>query len=163
MRRLTVEEAAEAFGITTEAVEMQISGGAFRSEEHEGQVYVLLDEVASGDRSGEPQVLISELRNRIRFLEEVAATRDEEIRRRDHIIAGLLERMPPAIEPPSQPPGSPQAPPPPPPPASPNREAESPAPRPTSSPMRNLPAVVVLGLIVAMVVLAVIFGAVLTS
>jgi hypothetical protein len=159
MRRLTVAEAAEALGITMDAVQMQISRGTLLSEEHEGRVYVLLDDAATHDRSGESEALISELKNRIRFLEEAAATRDEEIRRRDHIIAGLLERMPPAIEPPSQPPGSPPAPPP----ASPYREPVSRNPRPTSSPVRNLPVIVVLGLIVAMVILAVFFGAVLTS
>jgi hypothetical protein len=159
MRRLTVAEAAEALGITMDAVQMQISRGTLLSEEHEGRVYVLLDDAATHDRSGESEALISELKNRIRFLEEAAATRDEEIRRRDHIIAGLLDRMPPAIEPPSRPPGSTPAPPP----ASPDRDTVSPDRRRSSSPMRNLPAVLVIGLIMVMLVLAIVFGAMITS
>jgi len=41
---------------------------------------------------------ISDLRDRVAFLERQLEGRGEEIRRRDHIIAALTERIPPAIE-----------------------------------------------------------------
>lgn len=43
---------------------------------------------------------ISDLRQRVAFLERQLEGRAEEIRRRDHIIAALTERIAPAIEPP---------------------------------------------------------------
>ncbi len=41
---------------------------------------------------------IADLRDRVAFLERQLEGRGEEIRRRDHIIAALTERIPPAIE-----------------------------------------------------------------
>ena len=41
---------------------------------------------------------IADLRNRVAFLERQLEGQAEEIRRRDHIIAALTERIPPAIE-----------------------------------------------------------------
>jgi hypothetical protein len=41
---------------------------------------------------------IGDLRDRVAFLERQLEDRAEEIRRRDHIIAALTERIPPAIE-----------------------------------------------------------------
>ena len=41
---------------------------------------------------------IADLRDRVAFLERQLESRAEEIRRRDHIIAALTERIPPAIE-----------------------------------------------------------------
>ena len=41
---------------------------------------------------------IADLRDRVAFLERQLESRVEEIRRRDHIIAALTERIPPAIE-----------------------------------------------------------------
>ena len=50
---------------------------------------------------------IADLRDRVAFLERQLEGRAEEIRRRDHIIAALTERIPPAIEAPKheEPPG----------------------------------------------------------
>jgi hypothetical protein len=42
--------------------------------------------------------VIADLRDRVAFLERQLEDRAEEIRRRDHIIAALTERIPPAIE-----------------------------------------------------------------
>jgi excisionase family DNA binding protein len=44
---------------------------------------------------------IADLRDRVAFLERQLESRVEEIRRRDHIIAALTERIPPAIEAPN--------------------------------------------------------------
>jgi hypothetical protein len=96
-----------------------------------GQVYVLLDPDQSGpvgaspDGSGDGEVrhpvdrdaaleakdgTIAELRDRVGQLTRILETRDreleartEEIRRRDHIIAGLVERLPPQLEAPASP------------------------------------------------------------
>ncbi len=38
--------------------------------------------------------LVEELRGEVSYLKEIVATRDEEIRRRDHIIMALTERVP---------------------------------------------------------------------
>jgi hypothetical protein len=38
--------------------------------------------------------LVLELRDQVRFLRQLIATRDEEVRRRDAIIAGLVQRIP---------------------------------------------------------------------
>jgi hypothetical protein len=46
--------------------------------------------------------LVTELRNRIQFLETELMDRKEESRRKDHIIAALTQRIP-ELEPPSEP------------------------------------------------------------
>jgi hypothetical protein len=105
-RRVTLREAADILGISKDAVRKRINRGTLHSDVGEdGRRYVYLD--AGGDagedarRGDQPDpdqgdhrdALIEELRT------EVAAWR-EESRRKDHIIAGLVERLPPAIEPP---------------------------------------------------------------
>jgi len=54
---------------------------------------------------------IADLRDRVAFLERQLEGRVEEIRRRDHIIAALTERIPPAIEAPDheKPPRAPES------------------------------------------------------
>ena len=54
---------------------------------------------------------IADLRDRVAFLERQLEGRAEEIRRRDHIIAALTERIPPAIEAPDRekPSGTPES------------------------------------------------------
>ena len=158
MRRLTVEEAAEVLGITTDDVRIRISHGTLPSESDGKRVCVLLDDMATYDRPGESNVLISELRERVRYLEGIAATRDEEIRRRDHIIAGLLERVPAAIEPPSNPPESPPAPR-----VPPDMSTVSPNPEKPSSPPTGASVVLVVFLVVAMLVAAIYFGILISS
>ncbi len=94
MRRLTVPEAAQALGITTDAIRMRLSRGTLDTERVEGRVYVLLEDDVSADRSGESSALISEMRSRIESLEhqlEQANERDRENRR---IIAALTSRIP---------------------------------------------------------------------
>ena len=54
---------------------------------------------------------IADLRDRVAFLERQLESRAEEIRRRDHILAALTERIPPAIEAPDRekPPRAPES------------------------------------------------------
>ncbi len=131
---MTVQEAADALGVTVEAIRGRMHRGKYLKEkDDEGRVWVLLSpdqfpngrvEVhersseRSGTSSGErldersterprtegPTVyrrldaadaeLVEELRGEVAYLKEIVATRDEEIRRRDHIIMALTERVP---------------------------------------------------------------------
>jgi hypothetical protein len=59
----------------------------------------LRDAVPDASRSNQ---LVTELRNRIQFLETELADRKEESRRKDHIIAALPQRIP-GLEPASEP------------------------------------------------------------
>jgi hypothetical protein len=103
VQRVSLREAALLLGISKDAVRQRIRRGTMRSEKGEdGRVYVFVDETvyASTDSVHGLQVgedprdlLIAQLQS------EVEAWR-EESRRKDHIIAGLVERIPPQLEPP---------------------------------------------------------------
>jgi hypothetical protein len=97
-QRVTVPEAAEALGITAEAVRMRIKRGTLRSERQAGRVFVLLGQdqptEQPTDRPGESSTLISEMRSRIQFLED-------ELQRKDAILLNMTEAMK-ALSPPSQ-------------------------------------------------------------
>ncbi len=132
--RMTVQEAAEALGVTVEAVRGRMHRGKYLKEkDDEGRVFVVLSPdqlpngrgevhersskrsgLSSGERSDGrsradgPTVyrrvdaadaeLVEELRGEVAYLKEIVATRDEEIRRRDHIIMALTERVPELVE-----------------------------------------------------------------
>jgi excisionase family DNA binding protein len=116
-RRVTVGEAAALLGISKEAVRMRIRRGTLRSEKTDegsgARVYVWLDlakpdlnvdqdAVHHADEGSGYRELIEQLRS------EVEAWR-EEARRKDHIIAGLIERLPPQLEGSSEPRESPES------------------------------------------------------
>jgi excisionase family DNA binding protein len=99
-RRVTVGEAAALLGISKEAVRMRIRRGTLRSEKTDDRVYVWLDDDLNADQDTVQhgnQTAYRELIEQLRG--EVEAWR-EEARRKDHIIAGLIERLPPQLEPP---------------------------------------------------------------
>jgi excisionase family DNA binding protein len=107
MDRVTVQEAAQRLGISQDAVRQRIRRGSMRHDKDDkGRVYAYLNPtdtrptpVHDASRSNE---LVTELRNRIQFLETELADRKEESRRKDHIIAALTQRIPelePAPEP----------------------------------------------------------------
>jgi excisionase family DNA binding protein len=114
MDRLTVQEAAQRLGISQDAVRQRIRRGSMRHDKDDkGRVYVYLnptntrptpihdaprDTVYDASRSNQ---LVTELRNRIQFLETELADRKEESRRKDHIIAALTQRIP-ELEPASE-------------------------------------------------------------
>src|SRR5215213_9759773 len=93
-----------ATGISQDAVRQRIRRGSMRHDKDDkGRVYVYLDPtdtrptpvhdalrdaVPDASRSNE---LVTELRNRIQFLETELADRKEESRRKDHIIAALTQ------------------------------------------------------------------------
>jgi hypothetical protein len=114
MDRVTVQEAAQRLGISQDAVRQRIRRGSMmHDKDDKGRVYVYLnptdtrptpvhdaprDTVYDASRSNQ---LVTELRNRIQFLETELADRKEESRRKDHIIAALTQRIPelePALE-----------------------------------------------------------------
>jgi hypothetical protein len=104
-----VPEAADALGITAEAVRMRIKRGTLRSERRDGRVFVVLGPDRPTERTpeapGESGALTSLMQARIDSLErhlEEANERDRENRR---IIAALTSRIP-AIEAPSEAPAA---------------------------------------------------------
>jgi hypothetical protein len=113
--RYTVPEAAQALGISPEAVRNRLSRGTLKSVKEAGTVYVLLETDRTrhtGDRPNDrstdtPPGLVDQMQARIDSLErqlEQANERDRENRR---IIAALTSRIP-AIEAPQEPQASPE-------------------------------------------------------
>jgi hypothetical protein len=106
-RRLTVAQAADALGVTVDAIRSRIKRGSIVHVREDGRVYVVLgdDQGATSTDQGGAQYadqhdhehgggqddhrdeLLEELRNRVRYLEE-------ESRRKDHIIMTLAQRVP---------------------------------------------------------------------
>ncbi len=106
MNRLTVQEAARHLGISQDAVRQRIRRGSMRyDKDDKGRVYVYLDltdthltDVHDASRDAVHDAsrneLITELRDRVRFLEAELMDRKEESRRKDHIIVALTQRIP---------------------------------------------------------------------
>ena len=116
-RRLTVHQAAKVLGITPEAVRSRIQRGTLAKEKgDDGTVYVRLNDdqlrtnadkqtdqsAYIGDQTDDQSQLVEHMASEIEHLREMLALRDEEIRRRDHLLAAALERIP-AIESPDTP------------------------------------------------------------
>jgi len=104
-QRLTVKEAADALGISSEAVRTRIQRGTLRSIHERGRVWVVFDPDgtrSNTDRTADQTELVGELRARVSFLEAELKIRTEENRRKDHLLAAALERIP-AIEAPESP------------------------------------------------------------
>jgi hypothetical protein len=109
--RVSVYQAAEIMGVTVDAIRKRVSRDTISHERDEdGRVWVVLDtdqDAASKVRDADqPQsasdALISEMRNRIAFLEQEMEAWREESRRKDTIIMNMTEAMkalnPPAPE-----------------------------------------------------------------
>jgi hypothetical protein len=113
MDRLSVTEAAEVLGVTQAAIYKRIQRGTIaHDKDHDGHVFVYLDTSdiqadesmdSSTDTSGSPRdELIAELRSHNAHLRQEVADWKEEARRKDHLLAAALERIP-AIEAPQEP------------------------------------------------------------
>jgi len=104
MRRLTVAQAAEALGITTDAVRMRLSRGTLSSEKQEGRVYVLLeDDLTSdvtSDSPGPARELVDAKDETIRLLTQQLESERRANEENRRIIAALTARIP-EIEAPS--------------------------------------------------------------
>ena len=103
--RATVEEAAKILGTSENAVRKRIERGTLPSEKVDGVRYVLLLDSdmpqhatdTATDMSPDLALIQSHLdsmQEQVSYLKAVIHTRDEELRRKDHIIAALTERIP---------------------------------------------------------------------
>ncbi|WP_047866696.1 hypothetical protein [Rubrobacter aplysinae] len=115
-RWVTVNEAAEARGISVEAVRGRVKRGTVRHERRGGTVYVLLegdqtppgrDQSTTSQRSDDDQSEASEasplvdvLQDQVEYLRGQLEAEREARRRADHIIAALTERIPELEAPP---------------------------------------------------------------
>ena len=117
-RRLTVPQAAEALGVTVDAVRGRIRRGKLESEHEAGVVYVWIDapasEAAEGDSRGpsptshrpsaDQSERIQELREQVAYLREILEQANERDRENRRIIAALTSRIPAAeLEAPQEP------------------------------------------------------------
>jgi hypothetical protein len=101
-QRLDVKTAAEVLGISSEGVRKRIKRGALESEKDpDGRVYIWLDtDWTSANEIGTTQLTqllqdqIEVLRHELEDWKKAVAVRDDELRRKDHIIAALTERIP---------------------------------------------------------------------
>ncbi len=113
-----MDEAARTLGLSVDAIRKRVQRGTIPYEKGPaGRVTILLDTVETLRDEGEtlqdeiqdtpgPEAdllleakdeTIEELRARVRRLEQDLDSRNEELRRRDHLLAAALERIP-AIE-----------------------------------------------------------------
>ncbi len=111
---LTFAEAGERLGISADAARMRANRGTLTTIEVAGHRVVLWPQPAPPEQPNEPRTertssanrstiqddsrLIAALEDRIESLEHQLSERTEEIRRRDHIIAGFIERLPETLE-----------------------------------------------------------------
>jgi hypothetical protein len=105
-RSVLVPEAARILGISPEAVRARIQRGTLPKEKgSDGTVYVQLNddqmrsygdgtEDATSSPLSDQTQLVDSLEEQISFLRAELVTRNEELRRKDHIIAALTERIP---------------------------------------------------------------------
>jgi hypothetical protein len=94
-RRLTVDQAADALGVTAEAIRGRIRRDTIAFERVGGRVYVLLPDEQQTEQTPDQSELVAVLR------EQLAAERQAHAEAR-RIIAGLVERLPPQLEAPSE-------------------------------------------------------------
>jgi hypothetical protein len=126
-RRLTVPQAADAWGVTVDAVRGRIRRGTIESERADtGTIYVWIDAPEEADQSE----LVTDLREQVAYLREQLEAERRANSEHRRLLAAALERIPPAIEAPAEAPpderGSPEG-------AEPGPEGESPRPGPTPS------------------------------
>ena len=118
--RASVYEAAEILGVTVDAIRKRVQRGTIPHQKDEsGRVWVVLeaastvqdatgnspDEPSGAVQDGEQDELVSTLQEQVGFLKEELTARNEELRRReeehreesrrkDHLLAAALERIP---------------------------------------------------------------------
>jgi hypothetical protein len=117
-RRLTVPQAAEALGVTVDAVRGRIRRGKLNSEQQAGAVYVWLDAPEETDSRGpsatsrrpsdDQSERIADFREQVAYLrEQLEAERQAHAEAR-RLLMAALERIPPQLEAPSEAPERPQ-------------------------------------------------------
>jgi septal ring factor EnvC (AmiA/AmiB activator) len=102
LRRLTVHDAAQALGISEDAVRMRVKRGTMQAEREGGRLYVLLTSDPTADPTDRTNELLAELRDRVRSLEEHLGQERDANRENRRVIAALTSRIP-EIEAPEKP------------------------------------------------------------
>jgi excisionase family DNA binding protein len=112
-RKLTVPEAAEALGISGDAVRSRIKRGTLPTVREGGRVFVVLGGTDRPTAQAQPtsvpgeDSLYQEMQARIRYLESQVEEEREARRRADTLLARLMDRLP-ELEAPSEPQESPE-------------------------------------------------------
>jgi len=114
MARYTVAEAADMLGISSGAVRNRLSRRTLQSVKDSGTVYVLLpanmsrdagrdaDDTPGGMPHPERDVLTSELRDRLRYVEEQLEAERQAHAEARRLLMAALERIPPQLEAPQE-------------------------------------------------------------
>jgi hypothetical protein len=108
--RLTFAEAAERLNITADAVRMRVHRGKLASIQVNDRTFVLWPQPAATEQANEPRTvrtgsehrsavqgnerLIAALQSEVAYLRSALDTEMEARRRADHLVAGLMERLP---------------------------------------------------------------------
>jgi excisionase family DNA binding protein len=111
--RVTVDEAAQLLGTSTNALRKRIERGTIQSEKVDGVRYVLLSDrdmtqhasdvsrdmphdsaAPSHDSAAGMSAFVTSLEDQVDYLRRQLEVWQEEARRKDHIIAALTERIP---------------------------------------------------------------------
>src|SRR5215210_7915871 len=113
-RWVSLREAAELLGTSTEAVRKRATRGSLRSERHDGRVVVWVDDgrteggrEAQGETSADGGALVEALTDQVSYLKAQLDIRTEELREHRRLLAGLIERVP-ELEAPADTSASPQ-------------------------------------------------------
>jgi hypothetical protein len=99
-RRLSVPEAAEALGISGDAVRSRIKRGTLATVREGGRVFVVLGGSDRPNAQAQPTSvpsedrLYQEMQARIRYLESQVEQEREARRRADTLLARLMDRLP---------------------------------------------------------------------
>jgi hypothetical protein len=107
-RRLTVPEAAEALGISGDAVRSRIKRGTLTTVREGGRVFVVLGGADRPNAQAQPTSvpsedrLYQEMQARIRYLESQVEEEREARRRADTLLARLMDRLPELEAPPEE-------------------------------------------------------------
>ena len=119
-RRYTVHEAALLLGLSVDAVRKRAERGRLKKEKAaDGTVYIILDApressqdqpatgqgtrrgIADDQEATRHDALVSSLQDQINHLRRELEVRNDELRRKDHLLAAALERLP-ELEAPSE-------------------------------------------------------------
>ena len=111
-RKVTVQEAADRLDASVDAVRQRIKRGKLERAEaddpNDPKVYVWLDldqtesrhkvEVEDEPANGNGVALVESLQAQVGHLLRELEIRNEELRRKDHLLAAAIERIPPQLE-----------------------------------------------------------------
>ena len=111
-RKVTVQEAADRLDASVDAVRQRIKRGKLERAEaddpNDPKVYVWLDldqtesrhkvEVEDKAANGNGVALVESLQAQVGHLLRELEIRNEELRRKDHLLAAAIERIPPQLE-----------------------------------------------------------------